>query len=401
MGNKAYNIHNKIELMIYFIIGIILILPIFIFDTKANFNFQKSNLYYYMEMIVLILFAGLRNGVGGDTFSYMSYWNLDFYENISSLNYSILLLLDRFGPGWIILSSIVKSLTDEFFVFQIIHAIIINVGIFYFVNRCTSYKFTVIFLYFLTTYFFYNMEIMRQSLANIFILLSLFSFVEKQWKKYYVLIIIATLFHASAIIFILMPLFYNLLKRPLTSKTVVLFCVLALIFQTSITSLNLGESWADGAEKYSEMSVSSTVGTIHRLVLGIVFYYMAKYVSNNKCFNEVIKFGTNIFFIFNLMGIFMPIFITRYSTVYSIVLYIVMAMMLIQKHKTIIKPIIWAEFVFFTLIKAYTVDMTSWVGGNESYYFYNLYYPYYSIFEQNVENEKYYKFRYNAMHANE
>ena len=51
--------------MIYFIVFILLLIPVVKYDWMAKTGGEKG--WYYFNLIVLILFAGLRYRVGGDT----------------------------------------------------------------------------------------------------------------------------------------------------------------------------------------------------------------------------------------------------------------------------------------------------------------------------------------------
>lgn len=388
--------------MLYLSVFLLFLFAAIKFDSSNNSSPKASNKVYLFELLILILLAGLRKGVGGDTFSYMSYWNSGFYSSIYDLNLFGLALFDRFGPGWLILSNLVHTFSEEFYVFQIVHACIINTAIFYFVNKATNYRFTVILLYFLTIFFYYNMEIMRQSLGNVLLLISLFYFVKKEWKSYFLFVAVAALFHVSALLFAFLPFVNSYILKLPKLRTIVIVSVMAGIMKVIFPSLSFGESWADGVVKYSAMQNASLLGNIHAVLLTIAYFYLARYCRKCDTLSPEVKVGVNVFFYFNLIGLFMPIFVTRYSTIMSIVLYIAMATLVIEKHKTIVKAVVWAEFVVFTLFRAYTIDVSSGVGrAPGSYYFYNRFYPYYSIFEDNVEAKEYYQFRYNIMNKNE
>lgn len=60
--------------MIYFVVFILLLIPVVKYDWMVKSGGEKG--WYYFNLVVLILFAGLRYRVGSDTLMYMSM----FYE---------------------------------------------------------------------------------------------------------------------------------------------------------------------------------------------------------------------------------------------------------------------------------------------------------------------------------
>ena len=113
--------------MIYLLVFILLLIPVVRYDWMAKTG--GENVWYYLNLIVLILLVGLRYRVGGDTLVYMSMYNewpamdelkyFDFEEAI-------------YNPLWYIYTSVAKSISDEFWVLQIIQAVIVNSIFFHF-----------------------------------------------------------------------------------------------------------------------------------------------------------------------------------------------------------------------------------------------------------------------------
>ena len=114
--------------MLYILIGFLLSFGIII--GKSN-NKRLANRFYWFECIVLILLAGLRNNVGGDTIGYMAYWgSLPTFTELKNFNF---LIFGRYQPLWYYLNATAKYIYDDFTTFQIIHAIILNISIFVFI----------------------------------------------------------------------------------------------------------------------------------------------------------------------------------------------------------------------------------------------------------------------------
>lgn len=187
--------------MIYLVVFILLLFLTIKFEFKRKIKF--SNSWYNFVLVLFILIAGLRYKVGGDTLAYFHYyqtlpgWSNTSFSDVLNGKYSFL---------WNILATTCKSISDNFALLQFVQSAFVNFTLFWFIKKYTKFRFTSLLVYFLFVYLYFNMEIIRESIAISFFLLSYPFFEKKQWFKYYLLIIIAFLFHTSAVILFVFPL---------------------------------------------------------------------------------------------------------------------------------------------------------------------------------------------------
>ena len=128
--------------MIYFVVFILLLIPVVKYDWMVKSGGEKG--WYYFNLVVLILFAGLRYRVGSDTLMYMSM----FYEwpKLDELKYFDFTTA-TYNPLWYIFAAIARSIYDDFITLQIMHAIIVNWTFFWFFRKyCQKYYFSAILL---------------------------------------------------------------------------------------------------------------------------------------------------------------------------------------------------------------------------------------------------------------
>lgn len=191
--------------MPYLIVFLTSLLFVYRYDIKKKEKFREKA--YFILFILAVLVAGCRYVVGGDTVRYMRFW--EYYPTFSEKPDLFSYVL--FDPFWMLLNVCCKSVCDDFIFFQFVHALLLNGILFYGVfNRQVyfkEHKFTIVFFYFIYFYLYFNMEILRESLAVSFFLLSLPVFQKKKWLKYYLFAIIAFLFHSSAIVLFILPVF--------------------------------------------------------------------------------------------------------------------------------------------------------------------------------------------------
>lgn len=208
--------------MIYLVILFILLFLAIQYDANG-IKFHDYSIYWGV-CAIFILLAGLRYRVGGDTIAYMEY-----YKEIPPLNKLTgdFLFNHEYQPLWVVFNSFCKLFSDSFTVFQFLHAAVINITIFSFIKRNTEYPFAAILFYFLFYFFYFNMEILRESLGVVVFLMVYKAFLKEKWILYYLGATIAFFFHISAIILIVFPL----LRKKVTFTTfLIVLILLAFLF---------------------------------------------------------------------------------------------------------------------------------------------------------------------------
>ena len=124
---------------------------------------QNSVVVDCLLILPIILIAGLRYRIGGDTYFYMKW-----YEFMPTLDRVAFYDIVKFQPFWIISVASFKSLQLSYFHFQFFHAVVLNLS---YVWLLRKYKFNValgVLLYFVLVAGRFNFEILRESLAIVF-----------------------------------------------------------------------------------------------------------------------------------------------------------------------------------------------------------------------------------------
>ncbi len=187
--------------MVYIVIIIILLLLSYKYDIKG----ENGNKKFCSRVIVaiFILLAGMRYRLGVDTTRYL----YKFYHDVP---YLWELTEDNFyfgsDPLFMLLNSVVLSLGGRFFIVQFLQSAFVNILLYKYLKRHTSYVITSLFFYFIWQYYGYNMEEMRASMALVVCLFGNDYCIEKKWGKAILLYVIASLFHISAVVCIMTPL---------------------------------------------------------------------------------------------------------------------------------------------------------------------------------------------------
>lgn len=366
--------------MIYLFLLIVFSIPVF-FKDKLPF-FEKSY-WYWGECILLILVAGLRLVVGGDTQTYLA--DFDIYPPLEDFTIFHFALF-RYQPLWTLLNCAAKSIYPQFFVVQIIVSCIINPVTFYIIKKETEKKYEVALVFLLFQYLYLNCEIMRETIAISLFYFAFSFYIKRKWLPYYGICCIAFFFHDAAIFYFFLPLLYPVLTREFTPKYVLVIAGIVLVFANPLVLSKLmfflPESRVEVfTDFYAKMAIGSIFGFLRSITeLFFTFFIIVK-VKGFVSYKVYI--GLKIYFVLHLMGLMMPLFVNRICNSYNIFYYIALVEFLYVMRDKLVTA---AYFSLLTIVfvRYYFVDVTNLVSSKESsdrYYFYELFVPYYSIFE--------------------
>lgn len=341
---------------------------------------------FWCALLILICLSGFRYKVGGDTHNYM--YAHEFLPSLAEFGSSEV-DFEKLQPFWLLLSALAKSISDEFFVVQFLHAILLNAIIFNYIRKNTAYPFTAIFFYAVAVYPYFNFEILRESLAIAVFLLAVPYFNSGKWLQYYVLIACAILFHVSAVFLLFLPLVRRI-KLGFLSATV-LFFVCAALNSLVLDWLQSGPalfSILANSEAYSEYTY-----TIFGLLALFLFYvlYPAVVVKASKMFPSALSGDLNLINKGLLIGAITPLlfiffrFFNYFSILFLVAVVEVVHSILRDRRTRRIRGELFV--VLFTVLLVfytgrYTRDMSEYVEGAR---WYNKWYPYYSIFDMNTD----------------
>lgn len=210
--------------MIYVFVVLGLFWFIYIYDYKGC---RKDKLLWYnIMMIIFVVIAGFRYRLGIDTVNYED----EFYREtlyFSEWNLSNIFLEADTDSGYLMYTSLMKSLFGSWEVAQFLIALFVNVVVFRFLYKNTIYPFVAILLYFCSLYYDLNFETLRQALALSFFLLGYKYLMENKYLKYYIFVILSILFHKVALLTLFFP-FIKTLKVNVCTVVFLIFCFFLL-----------------------------------------------------------------------------------------------------------------------------------------------------------------------------
>ena len=188
--------------MLYLVIAIYLASLATYYDFGGRVATLRS-VHRWLVLLVFVLLSGLRYRLAPDNVAYMSQFNTDVVP-LGDLTFEHLADA-RYQPLWVLLNSFCKTL-GSFTLLQIATALIFNGCVFHFFRKATTRFFTAVLLFYLTCFFYFNMEIVRESLAVGAFLVAICRYNDRKVGAFFAWLVVAVLFHKFAALLFITPL---------------------------------------------------------------------------------------------------------------------------------------------------------------------------------------------------
>ncbi|MEX6688443.1 EpsG family protein [Danxiaibacter flavus] len=372
-----------------FYIGIFLFLICFlVLDFVKDGQSIKSFLFYLLVLSFVFL-GGIRWETGTDWNNYYSLFNRSGSENAVENE-------TTFEIGFRYFNFLARKITDSYTVFLLVSGLFIILTKSAYLKNNTKYFFLALFLYY--AYFFCDVFFVRQSIAISLTLVSTTYIVKRKFIPFSLIIAGASLFHSSAVLFIIAYFVYSW-KIPTTVIVIavllsILYMAMGLdtvVFKFLAPRLGFNEFIANRLNEYLEKGKESTFGSnvskTTILILGVfkrglllpLFLWVRANIEREKKveFNgylNLVVLGTILFFL--TAGFVALQRVITYFAFYEILL---LLMVVGYLHKRISIPIIY----FFLILYAFSKFYYGFAGYKD------LYVPYYSIFDSKINRRDY------------
>lgn len=200
----------------YIVIATLIFFGIFLKDTK--------HMYLKFVFVLLFLFTALHNPkMGSDPINYMRIFGI--VHNLNAFISDLYLFTD-YGIGVPLLMSITKTIHNDYFLFQVFYSLLSTILLYKVIIKAGLENrdlFLTLFVYFCYRYFQNSMEFLRQGIAIELVWLAFLSLNDHEKLKIepFVIASVGSLFHASAIIAVLvLPLLRIVSKREFRAKDI-------------------------------------------------------------------------------------------------------------------------------------------------------------------------------------
>lgn len=387
--------------MIYIFTITVLLCFIFKYDLTGYQDSNSYNKLYTMTMIWFICISGFAYNVGSDIVAYMTEYDYASWSKMPSFR-EMLVNNERRMPLWTILVTLCRSVSSNFVVLKLVIAAFCNWSFFRFIKKHSQYPFVSVLLYAVILYLHMNFNALRQMVSVAIFLLGYDYLTNKKWVAYYLTVVVAYLFHSSALICFLFPL-VTLIK--INVKTTILIGAAALVlsvyfYMSDINALLRGFFFKYGGEMSADIqeavntyltddSVSGlNLNGLISILFSTIFYSLILYMSIETYSDNGKMIDTQfyvIFLLFFALNITIPIVFFRFLF-YVQFFYIVVCptgvlnILRLFNLKTPIITFLVLSFVIYAPIRQLLAENKA--SGIPLIY---QYYPYYSVFNPEID----------------
>jgi transmembrane protein EpsG len=275
--------------MIYSLIVISLVLFFgFILSIERGISINSSGnriTYIFLVSIDLILQSGLRNvAVGADTYEYFrNFESVKFqswdYIYFSFSNYYV----NGIGkePAYQLIQKCIQLVVDDYQVYLIILATFFFVSLGRFLYKYSTYLSDLIFAYILYAILFYQFFSItghRQTIATAIILFSFDFIINRKLIKFTLIVLIAFLFHKSALIFFPFYFVANFKKLNLLYLGTLIIFPILMVYKNQISGLM---KILAGYDEYGEYTGAGTYTfTFLILLIYLISFLRLRFLNN-------------------------------------------------------------------------------------------------------------------------
>lgn len=379
--------------MVYLFVFFIVLWGIYKYDFCGKVD--NGNILFLYILLLCISISAFKFRVGSDILVYIEEYKT--YKSLDVLRIRDLFVNSNRQPGWVILVALFKSISSSFILFQFVQAAFINVIIFFFARKYTRYVFSFLLFYLVYLYAELNFEVMRESFAVGFFLLSIDPYRRKKWWLYYLLVFLAFSFHLSAFFLFLLPLirFLPINKFCLLIYfgflSVLLLCLLPLL-SDFFSGLMLLGAIEEKATSYLNNDKYVAELTINFLLKGYIYFSLSYYVSVWYAYKTKRVWVVQIvilYFLFDILNKGIPFFYRFNNYLFPIfLLLLVESVFLLISNSFFKRCRLFALVALLALFAYFPMKSYFILSEDNQVPVYRKYYPYYSIFSGKIDRQR-------------
>lgn len=307
-------------MVVYFILPL-LIGGIFAINKYVFKSNQKISLLISIIMLTIIM-AFRSEFVGTDTKTY-----INIFYDIANSSFDYALSQDKY-IGFAILCFIISKISDSSMFYLTVISIITSFLTYKVITKYSNNYFLSIVFYVITYHFCSSMNVSRNYIAILAVLLSLNYLYEKKYLIGFVLLLFAISFHLTSIIGLLfLPLLYSFKRNKGKYKILLLLCYILLFFFFDYFGVLFSKIFPEYYLYFENASTSvnsvnggkTIILRFFNLIVGIIILILSrKYKSKINTKQEMLIY---IFILSSLLGTLFSnrILVNRILTYFSIV----------------------------------------------------------------------------------
>ena len=322
---------NSLMIYVFMFLTITILYKIAIVMKKKN-KYIGFKFFKLLSIIVFAFFVCFRYNVGTDFFNYM-----DFYDYCAKIPLKEIFQY-RMEPGAIVLYKISYLISSNPITIIYTMSFVITIATYILLDKIETYygeklDSALSLVCFLFLFLPFCLNGMRQGIAILFGLISILEFIHDKKKLSFIYLILAILFHSSAIILLVYFIFYLLNKKNNVNGRIILFSfILGIILYLSPT-LILKFSFFEKFNIYltstsSMINKSYVVLLLLNLPLFILILLFKNKISNDDSVLSSLWISSQILYFFCSFSTFL----NRISLYFEVICLILIPMLLYEKN---------------------------------------------------------------------
>lgn len=367
--------------MAFYFFVILYVLTVYIF--MSNFFPKKRKTLLLFTMGVLFIISALRNyTIGNDTYEYIR-----LYEIVKNTEFSNLMpIVKRYEIGYVFLNKIISVFFDNPYAILVFSSIFIYIGYSRFILKFSKNVGLSVVLFILMGYFAQTLNIIRFQLALVILLLAFEKIVESKKIQFICLVLVAFLFHKTAIVFlVVLPLKKLGINRKnlifISGGTIFIYLMFSNLMSYFTKIFNYYIDYSNTAYLDGEIRIASVIYLILTLFI-LIFIFLVRKL--NKVNNEKIPFEENFMLLLLFIGACILVIsfkfnlldrVSDYFKVYSIVLLPNSLQYLNNKYKKLLYSMscVVLFFLYFSFIHLSRPEWNNifpyetWIKESENY----------------------------------
>lgn len=282
------------------VLYITLFLIILVVTFLQFFSKKVTTFWFILFGIVLTSISMFRYGSGTDYFGYMMHYSLNPETIMDSIKYP-----SHMDMGYRVSAGIFKGFHLSFDIFIMSTSFVVMFIFLKVIKENSKFKLLSLLIFYAVYYSIYVNSAIRQGIAMAIFFLAFYKFFkEGKTFKYLLLIILASLFHSSAVIMLLIPAIKYIHKNTFSNKILNVFLILASLFlclsgfsNTIISLVNISGTGAS----YEVTSFNPMALALRAISVAFI---LLLYKSNKRdSINEFDKLQIYVYFIGSVLFI--------------------------------------------------------------------------------------------------
>lgn len=261
-----------------------------------------SNPGWWLSLLILILFAGLRAySVGTDTYAYL----FAFKSYLENLKYT-LIPEDKTEEGYLMLQKLAASLSGDFTILLLLISSIVCTCIYISISKLSEKVWISVFVYLTMGFYTFFFNGARQGIAIAIYTLSFYFLLRKKFIYYTAIVLVAYLFHRSVLLAI--PLYF-LFHLKFSYKNLLLMVIVSFVAITNVGSfVEMGAMVSSKYAGYDQGSTGGQLLTLFFIALALFFIVVRNRINERvrptyDVYLNMLLTGTFVYVVVILSGI--------------------------------------------------------------------------------------------------